>query len=203
MKLYDAPIAPNPRRVRVFLAEKQLEIPLVQVDMGKLEHQQEAFTAKNPFQMLPILELDDGTIISESVAICRYLEELHPEPALFGRGALAKAQVDMWNRILEFELYRHIANAFRHSHPRMASREIPQIAELAATAPAKALAAMAKLDKVLQDREFIVGDDFSVADITGLVTLGFLNLARIEIPQELSALRRWNDALNARPSAAA
>jgi glutathione S-transferase len=203
MKLYDGAMAPNPRRVRIFLAEKGIIIPVVPVDMGVLEHQGAVFTSLNPFQLLPVLELDDGTIISESVAICRYFEEIQPEPPLFGVGPVGKAQVEMWNRIIELELYRHVANAFRHSHPRMAGREVPQIAELAATAPQKAIATMEKLDSVLQDRPYIAGDDYSIADITGQVTLGFLKLARMEIPEGLKALRRWNDALNARPSAAA
>lgn len=203
MKLYDAAIAPNPRRVRIFLAEKQIEVPLVAVDMGAMEQRSDAFTALNPFQMLPILELDDGTIISESIAICRYFEEIHPKNPLFGADAKEKALIDMWNRILEFELYRHVANAFRHSHPRMAHREIPQIAELAAVSPQKAFVTMSRMDAVLRERPFIAGEKFSVADITGLTTLDFLKLARMEVPEELAAVRRWHEQLRARPSAAA
>ncbi|MGE3244704.1 MAG: glutathione S-transferase family protein [Beijerinckiaceae bacterium] len=203
MKLYDAPLAPNPRRVRIFLAEKGIEAPLVQVDLGAREHWGPAFTALNPFQLVPVLELDDGTVIFESVAICRYFEEIHPEPPLFGTGPVGKAQVEMWNRAIEHELYRHVANAFRHSHPRMADREVPQIAELAATAPSKALATMARLDRVLEGRPFIAGEAFSVADITGLVTLDFLKLARMQIPDDMKSLRRWHAELAARPSAGA
>jgi glutathione S-transferase len=203
MKLYDAPLAPNPRRVRIFLAEKKIKVPRVAVDLGAREHWGEAFSAMNPFQMVPVLELDDGTIISESIAICRYFEEIQPEPPLFGTGAVGKAQVEMWNRIIELEFYRHVANAFRHSHPRMADREVPQIAELAATAPGKAMAALAKLDKILHSREFIAGEAFSVADITGLVTLDFLKLAKLEVPAEMEGVRRWHAALSARPSAKA
>lgn len=203
MKLYDMKMAPNPRRVRIFLAEKGIEVPLVPVDLGAKEHWGEAFTAINPFQAVPVLELDDGTTISESIAICRYFEELHPQPALFGTGALGKAQVEMWTRILELELYLHVANAFRHGHPRMADREIPQIAELAAAAPAKAMATMEKLDKALAGRPFIAGDSYSVADITGLITLDFLKLARIEVPAGLTSLLAWHAALSSRPSSAA
>ncbi|MCC2095668.1 MAG: glutathione S-transferase family protein [Hyphomicrobiales bacterium] len=203
MKLYNAPLAPNPRRVRIFLAEKQIKVPLVDVDLGAKEHWGDRFSAMNPFQMVPVLELDDGTIISESVAICRYFEEIQPEPPLFGVGPAGKAQVEMWNRIIEHEFYRHVANAFRHSHPRMADREVPQIAELAATAPAKAMASLGKLDSVLQSRQFIAGETFSVADITGLVTLDFLKLAKLEVPAEMQAVRRWHADLRSRPSASA
>ena len=203
MKLYNAPFAPNPRRVRIFLAEKGITVALEPVDLGAKEHWGEQFTALNPFQLVPVLELDDGAVIFESVAICRYFEEIQPEPPLFGVGAVGKAQVEMWNRVIELELYRHVANAFRHSHPRMADRETPQIAELAAAAPAKAIATMRKLDRILTDRTYIAGDAFSIADITGLVTLDFMKLARIEIPEDATALRRWNGRLSARPSASA
>jgi glutathione S-transferase len=119
MKLFDGGRAPNPRRVRVFLAEKGIEVPLVPVDMGALGHKQEPISSRNPLQRLPVLELDDGTIITESVAICRYFEELHPEPPLFGQGALGKAQVEMWQRRMEFNLLGCVAAAFRHIHPAM------------------------------------------------------------------------------------
>lgn len=131
MKLFDGGRAPNPRRVRVFLAEKGISVPLVSIDMGALEHKNEAVSSRNPLQRLPVLELDDGTVITESVAICRYFEELHPEPALFGRGALGKAQVEMWQRRMEFNLLSCVAQAFRHIHPAMKEWEIPQIPEWA------------------------------------------------------------------------
>lgn len=203
MKLYDSPLAPNPRRVRIFLSEKGIDVPLVPVDLGAREHWGAAFSALNPFQMVPVLELDDGTTIFESVAICRYFEETHPEPPLFGVGAIGKALVEMWNRVIELELYRHVANAFRHGHPRMAGREVPQIAELAAVAPDKAIATLRKLETVLQNRSFIAGESLSIADITGLVTLDFMKLARIDIPEDLPAIRRWHAAMSARPSAQA
>ena len=129
MKLFDGGRAPNPRRVRVFLAEKGIEVPLVPVDMGAMGHKQEPVSSRNPLQRLPVLELDDGTILTESVAICRYFEELHPEPALFGRGALGKARVEMWQRRMEFNLLSCVAQAFRHIHPAMKDWEIPQIPE--------------------------------------------------------------------------
>jgi hypothetical protein len=127
LKLYNSNIAPNPRRVRIFLAEKGVSIPRVEVDLGKLEHKRPEFSARNPFETIPVLELDDGTIIGESIAICRYIEELHPEPNLFGATALERALVEMWQRRLEWRIFLPIAQAFRHSHPRMAEMENPQL----------------------------------------------------------------------------
>src|SRR4051812_18368787 len=122
MKLYDGGRAPNPRRVKVFLAEKGITVPTEQVDLGKLAHKSPAYTAINPLQRVPALELDDGTIISESIAICRYFERLHPEPPLFGTGALERARVEMWQRRLEFGLLGTVAADFHPPHPPMARR---------------------------------------------------------------------------------
>jgi glutathione S-transferase len=203
MKLYSASRAPNPRRVLIYLAEKGLSVPVSEVDLGALEQRSGAFTALNPFQRTPVLALDDGAIICESIAICRYFEELHPEPPLFGVGALERAMVEMWQRRLELGLLLHVANAFRHAHPYMAKMETPQIAELARASSAKALGAMAIVDRELKDRPFIAGERFTVADITGLVALDFTKVARITIPEEFVDLRRWRDELAARPSAKA
>lgn len=203
MKLYNSKFAPNPRRVRVFLAEKNLEAPIVDVDLARLEQRSDDFAALNPFQRVPVLVLDDGAAICESIAICRYFEEIQPDPPLFGVGALERALVEMWQRRLEFGLLIHIANAFRHSHPHMAAMEAPQIAELAQTSKPKAVEAMARIDRDLDGRPFIAGDRFSVADITGLVALDFAKTARIAIPEEFRQLRRWHEALSARPSAKA
>src|SRR5580658_7274873 len=147
MKLYNSNLSPNPRRVRIFLAEKGVSIPRVEVDLGKLEHKRPEFSALNPFHTVPVLELDDGTMISESIAICRYIEELCPEPNLFGATALQRAMVEMWQRRLEQRLLLPIAQAFRHSHPRMA--EFPDWG--AANRP-MALRAMASVDEALRDR---------------------------------------------------
>jgi glutathione S-transferase len=201
MKLYSTARAPNPRRVLIYLAEKGIEVPIVEVDLGALQQRSEDFTAINPFRRTPALVLDDGVTICESIAICRYFEELHPDPPLFGLGALERAMVEMWQRRLEINLLLHIANAFRHSHPYMAPMEVPQIAELARTSPGKALETMAIIDRELKGRAFIAGDRMSVADITGLVALDFAKPARIAIPEEFTALRRWRDDLAARPSA--
>ena len=186
VKLYNSKYAPNARRVRIFLAEKGLEIPMVELDLAKLDHKTPLYTAVNAFQGVPALELDDGDVIAESIAICRYLEELHPEPALFGTGARGRAEVEMWQRRAELYLLFPIAQAYRHSHPSAKVLESPQIPEWAEVNRAKALDYMARFDAALAGRPFLVGDRFSVADITGLVALDFTRPARVAIPETLS-----------------
>ena len=203
MKLFDGGRAQNPRRVRIFLAEKGISVPLVPVDMAALEHKKEAISSRNPLMRLPVLEFDDGFILTETIAICRYFEELQPEPVLFGTGALGKAVVEMWQRRVEFNLFAPIANAFRHIHPAMKEWEIPQVPEWGEVNKPKAVDFMRILDRELADREFVAGDDFSVADITGLVALDFLKPARIAIPEELTNVSRWHQAIKSRLSAAA
>lgn len=203
MKLFDGGKAPNPRRVRVFLAEKGLTVPLVPVDMGAMEHRSAAVTERNALQRLPLLELDDGTILTESVAICRYFEELHPEPALFGKGALGRAQVEMWQRRMEFNLMLTVAQAFRHIHPAMKEWEVPQIPEWGEANKPKALDFLALLDRELASREFAAGDEYSIADISGMIGIDFMKPARITLPEELTNVRRWYSGLKARPSAEA
>jgi len=201
MKLFDGGRAPNPRRVRVFLAEKKIEVPLVPIDMGAFGHKQEPVSSRNPLQRLPVLELDDGTVITESVAICRYFEELHPEPALFGRGALGKALVEMWQRRMELNLLGCVTAAFRHIHPAMKEWEVPQIPEWGEANKPKAVGFLKLLDEELADREFVAGDAYSIADITGMIAVDFMKPARIQVPEELANVRRWHAALRARPSA--
>ena len=133
MKLYDSKFAPNARRVRIFLAEKGISVPTVDMDLARLEHKTAAFSVLNPFQTVPALELDDGEVISESAAICRFFEELYPAPPLFGVGALERARVEMWHRRLELQLFHTIAQACRHTHPAakvLEPRQIPDWAEL-------------------------------------------------------------------------
>ena len=203
MKLFDGGRAPNPRRTRIFLAEKGITIPLVPVDMGALEHKGDVIASRNPMRRLPVLELDDGTILCESVAICRYFEELQPEPALFGRGALGKATVEMWQRRVEFNLFGPVSAAFRHIHPAMKDWEVPQVPEWGEVNKPKALEFLQFLERELSGREFVAGDEFSIADITGLVAVDFMKPARISMPEELVHVRRWHKAISSRPSAAA
>jgi glutathione S-transferase len=199
--LYDGGRAPNPRRVRIFLAEKGVHIPLSPIDMVAMAHKSDDLTRRNPLQRLPVLELDDGTILTESVAICRYIEELHPEPALFGRGALGKAQVEMWNRRLELNLLAAVAAVFRHGHPAMVEWEVPQVKEWSEANRPKVLEFLHILDRELEGRAFASGDEFSIADITGMVAIDFMKPAKLTVPEELANVRRWHAAHKARPSA--
>ncbi|MEZ5811075.1 MAG: glutathione S-transferase [Rhizobiaceae bacterium] len=201
MKLFDGGRAPNPRRVRVFLAEKGIEVPLVPIDMGALGHRSAEVTERNPLQRLPVLELDDGTILTESVAICRYFEELQPEPALFGKGALGMALVEMWQRRMEMHFLLPVAQAFRHTHPAMKEWEVPQVPEWGEANKPRAIDFMRLLDGELAARAFVAGDEYSIADITGMIAVDFLKPARIAVPEELENLRRWYGEVAARPSA--
>ena len=203
MKLFDGGRAPNPRRVRIFLAEKGITVPIVPIDMGAMGHRSEEISKRNPLQRLPVLELDDGTIITETVAICRYFEEVHPEPALFGTDPVSKALVEMWQRRVELNLLLTVATAFRHIHPAMKEWEVPQLPEWGEANKPKALAFLNFLDKELADREFIAGDTYSIADITGIVSVEFMKPARIELPENLANVRRWYKTVMDRPSGAA
>jgi glutathione S-transferase len=189
--------------VRIFLAEKELEIPRVEVDLAKLEHRSEAFAKVNPFETIPALELDDGTTISETMAICRYVEELYPEPNLFGRTPLERDRVEMWQRNAEWRLLLPIAQVFRHTHPHMADMERPQIRDWAEANRPRALRSLELFDRALANREYLAGDRFTVADITGLVALDFTRPARIAIPPEFGKGLGWRARLAARPRAPA
>jgi glutathione S-transferase len=203
MKLYESGRAPNPRRVRIFLAEKGISIPVEQIDLETLEHKSPSFTALNPLQRVPVLVLDDDTVIAESMAICRYFEALRPEPPLFGRGAKEIAQVEMWNRRAELNLLAGVAAVFRHLHPAMREMEKPQVPEWAEANRPRVIDFLNILDAELKNRLFLAGDHFSVADITALVAVDFMRPARIEMPAELVNLRRWHAQVSARPSAKA
>jgi glutathione S-transferase len=203
MKLYDGGRAPNPRRVRVFLAEKGITVPLQPVDLGKMAHRSDAYTAINPLQRVPALELDDGTVISESIAICRYFEAQKPEPPLFGMGPKDTAVVEMWERRLEFHLLGPISHVFRNSHPAMAAMEVPQVAAWAEANKPRVMDFLALLERQLQDRRYIAGDRYSVADITGLVAVDFMKPAKLAVPEGLGNVKRWHAEVSARPSAQA
>ena len=203
VKLFDSPHAPNPRRVRIFLAEKGLSLPKVSIDLGKLEHRSADFFAVNPLQRTPALELDCGEILTESVAICRYLEELYPEPPLFGRDPLERARVEMWQRRVELEFFAPVTHAFRHSHPHMAEMEKPQIAAWAEVNKPRAEKFARFLDGELAKRAFVAGDAFTIADITALVAADFCKPARIVLPDDLKHFARWRAEVSARASAAA
>lgn len=203
MQLYDGGRAPNPRRVRVFLAEKGIDIPKTPVDIGKLEQATEAFAAINPMQRVPVLVLDDGTAISESIAICRYLEALHPEPNLFGRDAKEIALVEMWLRRLELNFYSPVSSVFRHLHPAMAEREVPQVPAWGEANKAKTLAFLALLDNELSNRAYVANERFTMADIIGFITMDFMKVAKLAVPADMKNVHRWHKECTSRPSAAA
>ena len=203
MKLYDGGRAPNPRRVRIFLAEKGIEVPLVPIDMNELGHRGPEITSLNPLQQLPVLELDDGTIICETVSICRYFEELHPDPALMGIDSVDRAVVDMWQRRVEFRLLLGVANVFRHSHPAMVEWEVPQIKEFSESNRPKVTKALEWLDSELSSREFIAGDRYTIADITAMIAVDFMKPARLEVPEHLGSVLRWYELVRSRSSSSA
>lgn len=203
MKIIESARTPNSRRVRIFLAEKGVSVPTEQVDLGALAHKTPQFTALNPMQRVPVLELDDGGVLAESVAICRYFEETNPEPPLMGRDPLDKARVEMWQRRMEMNFLWSIMHAFRHLHPNMAELEVPQVPAWGEANRPRVLDAMAFMDRELASRPFIAGDAFTIADITGLVAIDFLKPAKIERPAALAHLGRWHEAVSSRPSAKA
>lgn len=200
MKLYDAGRAPNPRRVRIFLAEKGISVPLVPVDLAKLEHKEEAFTRINPRQRVPALVLDDGSVICETIAICRYFEALQSEPNLFGRTPLEQAQVEMWQRRVELDLFYPVMMVLRHLNPAMAQMEVPQVPAWGEVNKPRVLAFLDYLNAELAERAYVAGDRFTVADITAGVAVDFLRVIRTEVPAGHTHLLRWRDVVSQRPS---
>jgi glutathione S-transferase len=206
MKLYDGGRAPNPRRVRIFLAEKGIQLPaeqIEQIDLGKLQQRSDAYTAINPMQRVPALVLDDGTVIAESIAICRYFEALQPDPPLFGQGAVESALVEMWNRRAELHLLFPVASVFQHLHPAMKVMISPQVAEWGEANKPRVFEFLQILDGELQGRPYLAGDAYSVADITALVAVDFMRVSKLAVPDNLANVRRWHTEISARPSAAA
>lgn len=203
MKLYDNRRAPNPRRVRIFLAEKGMTIPSEEIDLGALAQKTEGYTAINPFQRVPALVLDDGTVLTEAIAICRYLEWLKPSPILFGRPGIEAATVEMWEQRIEHYLMDPVTHVFRHLHPAMAVMQNPQVAAWGEANKAHVFACLQVLDHVLAERTYIAGDRFSVADITALAAIDWMRPGRMEVPAELAHVRRWHSQVSARPSASA
>jgi glutathione S-transferase len=203
MKLYDTGRAPNPRRVRVFLAEKGISVPIEPVDIGASEHKSEAYTAINPLQRLPALVLDDGTVLTESIAICRYFEALQPAPVLFGTGATEIALVEMWQRRIELHLLACIQAVFRHLHPAMQAFEKPQVPDWGEVNKPRVADFLSLFDRELGSRRFAASDTYSVADITGMIAIDFLKPAKLTVPPELKNIARWHAEVSARPSSKA
>jgi glutathione S-transferase len=202
MRLYDGGRAPNPRRVRIFLAEKGMQVPVEHIDLASLQHKSAEFTALNPLQRVPVLVLDDGTVITESISICRYFEGLRPEPPLFGRGATEEALVEMWNRRVELNLYQAVSAVFRHLHPAMKDMEA-QVPEWGEANRPRVFEFLGLLDRELKERMFVAGDHYTVADITALVAVDFMRPAKLTMPEEFVNLRRWHGQVGERTSASA
>jgi glutathione S-transferase len=202
MKLYNLAAGMNPRRVRIFLAEKQIDIETVDIDMQKNENRTDEFLAMNPMGTLPVLELDDGSYLSESMAICRYFEALHPEPALMGRTPLETARVEMWNRRMELEILVNTGQYFRHSHPFWVGR-VDQIPAHAEQCRERLLQRMQWLDTELSGREFIATDHYTVADITAQCAFIVAKACKLRIGEDTPNLLRWFEAVTARPTSRA
>ena len=201
MILYGAPNpAPNPRRVRIFLAEKGIDLPETFVNMRKREHKAAEFKEKNSLGQLPTLELDDGTTISETVAICRYFEETHPEPSLFGKTAIEKATVDMWVRRIEFMIMTPVGMFWRHAHPYTAAL-LTQYKEFGESNRETVKGGFHWIDRELADKPFVAGEAYSMADICLLSTVDFANWIGLEVPDDCAHLKAWHQRVTARPSA--
>ena len=199
MKLYNG-MSPNGARVAIFLAEKKIELPTVEIDVMKGETQTPSYLKINSLGQVPVLETDDGTIITESVAICRYIEALHAEPALFGKGAIEQAQVEMWNRRVERHIFDTVGNVGMHEMPFFANH-IEQLPEYAQSLRRRFLQKLSWLDEELSDgRPFIVGEMFSVADITGMATFMICHFIQQDVPSDFVNVKRWEERLRTQPS---
>jgi glutathione S-transferase len=203
MKLYNEHNpAPNPRRVRIFLAEKAISVPLVHVPMRQGAHKSAEFLLKNSLGQVPVLELDNGSTLSESIAICRYLEDVHPAPALFGNDAWQRARVEMWMRRIEFALMSRIGAVWINTHPYTAHLGT-QYKDYGEASRVRSIKAMHWLNDELKGRDFLATGTFSMADIVALTTIDFATFIGIETPAELAHLHAWHARVSARPSAAA
>ncbi|MFN7863662.1 MAG: glutathione S-transferase family protein [Curvibacter sp.] len=202
MILYDLPSGMHPRRVRIFLAEKGVTIPTKVVDSSKGENQLPEFLQLNPMGRLPVLQLDDGTALAESLAICRYLEALYPQPALFGEGAQQAAMVDMWTRRMEQQVSNTIADIFVHASEYYRTR-LTQVPAYAEWSRVKIMSTLAWLDGELASRPFIAGQAYTMADIVAQCAFVLGKAVGIRIPSEQTNLTRWFAEVTARPTARA
>lgn len=204
MKLYNAPMpAPNPRRVRIFLAEKGARVPMVDVSVTKGEIKSPEHLARDPLGQVPTLELDDGSFLSETVAICRYLESVFPDPPLFGCSALETAQIDMWTRRVELQLGTPAGMYWRHAHPFTKQVVKPQYTEFGESNRGHYERGLRWLDRELASRQFVAGDDYTIADICALTIIDFATWIGLEVPSDDARVLAWRDAVSKRPSAAA
>lgn len=209
MKLYDYQLAPNPRRVRIFLAEKEITVPTVQIDLRAGEQFTPEFRAVNPECTVPVLEFDDGRRLTEVIAICLYFELAHPEPPLMGEGAQERAIVADWHHRIERQGFWAVGDAFRNSATGLKGRALPgpddyeQIPALAERGRARTGRFFEMLDRQLAGRQFVASERYTIADIMALVTVNFAGRINLAIPEDCTHLRRWHETVSARPSAAA
>ena len=209
MKFYDCATAPSPRRVRIFLAEKGISVPTVQVDLRNNEQLTPAFRKINPDATVPSLELDDGTRINDAIGICVYFEAVHPQPALMGESAEEKALIASWQRDVERNGFYAVMEAFRNSTPGLKGRALPaphdyeQIPALAERGRLRVQHFHEQMDARLGQSEFVAGPRYSIADITALITIDFAARAKMPIPENYGHLRRWHAQVSTRPSARA
>ncbi len=202
MKIYETSSAPNARRVRIFLAEKNIPMEYIQVDIVKGENLSADFLRKNPTGKIPVLELDDGTHIGESVAICRYFEELYPEIPLMGTTAQEKAVIEMWQRRVELHFLFSVGMCFQHVTGYFKDRMNP-IKEWGEEAGKQALGFMKLLDTRLADSPYVAGETFSIADITALCAMDFARVVKLSPKEDQTNLLRWHKQVSDRPSASA
>lgn len=202
MKIYDTQSAPNPRRVRMFLAEKGISAEYIQVDLKGGENLTPDMLKKNPMGKLPILELNDGTCISESDAICAYIEAAHPEPPLLGESALEKGITAMWQRRVDLHLMLPVVHCFQHTTGFFSDRMTP-VSAYGEVAGKDAVKFLAELDKHLADATYIAGASFSIADIIALCAIDFAKVVKIRIGEQQTHLQRWYKLVSERPSAKA
>ena len=203
MKIYDFAFAPNPRRLRIFVAEKGLKIPIEQVDIFTGKNRTPEMLAKNPAGGLPVMELDDGTHLAESVAICRYLESLHPEPNMMGKDSREQADIEMWNRRVELGLFSAAGRAFQHTNELFKAR-LKQFPEYGETQREAVTQQLQWLDAQIGNKPFIAGDRFTIADITAEVAVDFAaQAAGVAMDPSLKNLTRWHQSVSSRPSAKA
>lgn len=200
IRLYDTSRAPNPRRVRIFLDEKGLSLPVTEVTIMTGAHKEPGYRDRAGTHHVPALELADGTVLTETVAICRYLEALVPEPALMGRDAREAAIIEMWQRRVEFQLLMPIAFVLRHGNPAMAVLESPQVVVWAEHNRPRVVDALHWLNRRLAISEHVAGPEFSIADITAIVAVDFMRTIKQPIPEECAALSSWATRIRARPS---
>ena len=202
MKIYGFALAPNPRRLRIFVAEKGLKIPSEEVNLLEGKNRTPEMLKKNPAGGLPFMELDDGSYLAESVAICRYLEGLHPEPNLMGKDSREQAFIEMWNRRIELGLFGAIGRAFQHTNELFKGR-LKQMPEYGATQREAAEQQFKWLDEQIGNKPYIAGDRFTIADITALVAVDFGEFAGVKYDPALKNLARWHKSVASRPSAKA